>query len=538
MPEASQLSSQTEISCYTYGVGHSDEGLCLLINFGSYRVLLDCGLADLQPLLANQNNPADWVICSHAHSDHARGLLELHQNYPHLPIYTSHITKKLLPLNWLNEEVPPDLCQGLDWRSPLRLNKYLSVELFPAGHLPGAASILLTHNSSQRQYKLLYTGDFCLSNLQLVEGLSLDSLRNTSPDVLIIEGSNGTARHPHRRLQEKQLMEKIKQAIINGQSVLLPVPILGVGQEILKLLRSHHQFTGQDIDILVEQPIATACNYYLEILASLPMSVQNFAKNQPLFWDERVRPRMRPLETSFINKLGKIPCIVMAQYKSDLAQYCHSGQWLILSQEQHHSEKLAELAHNHRIQLETYLLADHSDSRNTTQLIHNLRPQHLIFVHGSPTYLGDLTSLEELQNRYQLHSPEANLLLELPIGEKFVQPNIPNQNQYDGELNEYSSFITITLPQNITNDPRWNNFSDTGIVEARWQGEELVIKGISQKELLAQNSESKKRVDIDCCNTCLYYQGQRCTNQASPLWGFKVTPEGCCPVFEAIPNNS
>ncbi|ELR99317.1 MBL fold metallo-hydrolase [Gloeocapsa sp. PCC 73106] len=529
------IQSPDQLSCYTYGVGHTDnEGICLLIHFGNDRVLLDCGLNDLQPLLIGDQPPADWVICSHAHRDHTRGLLALHKAFPELPIYASSVTSKLLPLNWLDTRVPESLCQSLEWRSPLKLNRHLKVELFPAGHLPGAACILLTYSTSKRTYKLLYTGDFCLSNLQLVEGLSLESIRGIAPDVLIVEGSYGTSRHPHRRHQEKHLMERLKKAIDNRQSVLLPVPILGLAQEILKLLRSHYQFTGKDLDIWVDKAVGAACDRYLDILSYLPASVQNFAKHQALFWDERVCPRMGQLSSTQISKLGQIPAIVMTDSLTDLSRYCHSGPWLILVPEQQYTDDLASLESLGNIELDTYLLADHSDSRNTTQLIHNLRPQHIIFVHGSPNYLADLTSLEELQNRYQLHSPDQNVLVDLPLGEKFIQPIIPRQNQYDGELNEDNSLITITLPQSITGDSRWQNFGDTGIIEARWQGEELVIRGVTQKELLQQGNQGRKRTDIDCCNICYYYRNQRCWNQASPLWGFKVTADGCCPVFEAL----
>ena len=64
-------------------------------------------------------------------------------------------------------------------------------------------------------------------------------------------------------------------------------------------------------------------------------------------------------------------------------------------------------------------------------MIHNLRPQHVVFVHGSAAYLADLTSLEELQNRYHVHSPEIQTLVQLPIGDTFLQPAAPDTN-YEG----------------------------------------------------------------------------------------------------------
>jgi Cft2 family RNA processing exonuclease len=531
------------LSCSTYGVGHGNEGICLLVKMGPYRILLDCGLENVQSLKTGKTPPVDWVFCSHAHQDHAKGLLDLHRAYPQLPIYASHVTVQLLPLNWLDDEADiPDFCQGWKWRSPIKLFPDLTAEIFPSGHLPGAALLLLTYKTSKRNYKLLYTGDFSLSNFQLVEGLSVELLRGLAPDVLIIEGSYGTMRHPHRRQQEKQLMTRLYEVISQQKNILLPVPTLGLGQEILKLLRSHHQFTGRDLDIWVDGMIATACDVYLELLPEFPSSVQNFAKHQPLFWDERICPRMGRLTESKRSQIGITPCIVLTDQIDDLQQYCleASGQWLVLIPE--HFPHVISLDHpvikalkrSRQCQVETYLLSEHSDSRNTTQLIHNLRPQHVIFIHGSPNYLADLTSLEELQNRYQLHSPSIGALVELPIGEKFIQPLPPTPSSYEGELNEVGTTVTITLPDTITQDPRWTNFADTGLVEARWQGEDVILRGLSQRELLSEVSTTRGFQSIDCCQVCCHQKGQRCWNPTSPLYGLRVVPEGYCPVFEPI----
>lgn len=523
-----------ELECLPYGVHHVDEGVCLLVRMGRHRILLDCGLTDISSLQKGlkQPLPADLLICTHAHPDHARGLLALHQAFPQLPIYASEVTTQLLSLNWLEDRKIPAFCQALPLRSPVEFQPGLSAELFPAGHLPGATAILLTHSTPQRDYTLLYTGDFFLSNSRLVEGLPLEELRGLKPDVLIIEGSYGTARHPHRRNQENQLVERINQAIANSYSVLLPTPTLGLGQEILMLLRSHHNFTGRDLDIWVDGTVATGCDAYLDLLPHLPASVQNFAKHQPLFWDERVRPRLRRLQPKSKHNI-KHPCIIVTDESADLNQYCqaNTGDWVVLLPEK--PGYPIEFKSSGIASVETYLLAQHSDGSGITQLIHNLRPQHIIFVHGSPTYLADLTSLEELQNRYHLHSPEAGILVELPIGETFIQPAAPEIN-YEGELSELGTVVTITLPDAVIADPRWRSFADTGLVEARWQGQELVLRGLSPRELLNQSSDHLSWTDIKCCGTCRFLRGQRCGNPASPLFNFKVTPEGYCPAFERI----
>ena len=537
-----------QLECLPYSVGSAQEGVCLLIRMGPYRVLLDCGLSD-PAWMADREllQSVDLVLCSHAHPDHARGLLALNRAFPQLPICASEVTAQLLPLNWLHEEVPL-FCQALPWRSPIEFRDGLTVKLYPAGHLPGAASIFLTYKAAHRTYSLFYTGDFLLSNSRLVDGLPLEELRGLKPDVLIVEGSYGTARYPHRKQQENQLAERISRAIGDRQSILLPTPTLGLGQELLMLLRSHHHFTGQDLDIWVDGSVALGCDAYLEMLPHFPSSVQNFARHQPLFWDERIRPRVRRLPP---NSSAQSPCIILTDPDKDLSQYLLSEKaaesWLVLvphypgqmgaveftlNQALQNSPALQAAVQAKRITLEPYLLADHCDCSGTTQLIHNLRPQHVVFIHGAPAYLNDLTSLEELHNRYHLHTPAAGIKVKLPIGETFLQP-APPETQYEGELTEQLGSVLISLPDTVTADPRWQGLADTGIVEVRWQGEELILRGMTQRELLRKNQDTAAQTDTECCENCIHCRSQRCWNQASPLFGFKVTPDGYCPVFEA-----
>ncbi len=545
------------LECLPLGVGHADEGVCLIVQMGPHRIMLDCGLSNIQPWVAEfkKSSPVDLVLCTHAHSDHARGLSALHKAFPQVPIYASEVTTHLLSLDRSKETN----CQALPWRSPVEFREGLSAELFPSGHLPGAAAMLLTYRTEERSYKVFYTGDFLLSNSRLVDGLPLEDLRGIKPDVLIVEGSYGTARFPHRRQQENQLAERIHRAVGDRQSVLLPTPALGLGQELLMLLRSHHHFTGRDLNIWVDGSVAIGCNAYLDMLSHFPTTVQNFARHQPLFWDERIRPRVRqfPVGISPEEKralLKQSPCIVLTDKSVDLSQYFQSAHqsttqpWLMLvpqqpgrigsieaaiAQKLTASSELQAQLQTGQLMLETYLLGDHGDGSSTTQLIHNLRPQHVIFVHGSPAYLSDLTSLEELQNRYHLHMPDAGTRVELPIGETFLQPAAP-ETHYEAEISELKTAVSITLPSAVTDDSRWQSFADTGLVEARWQGEELVLRGLTPRELL-QQSESAPDIQTECCGNCLHCRGQRCWNQASPLLGFKVTPDGYCPAFAPSP---
>lgn len=530
-------SSNEDLVCLPYGVGHGDEGVCLLVKMGPYRILLDCGLKDISPLVTADLLPiCDLVLCSHAHADHARGLLDLHRAFPSLPIYTSEVTSQLLPLNWLDTpDGVPQFSQALPWRRAIEFQDGLSAEFFPAGHLPGAAAILLTYTGFYQSYRIFYTGDFFLSNSRLVEGLHLESIRNLHPDVLIVEGSYGTARYPHRRQQENTLMARIDKALTEQSSIILPVTTLGLAQELLILLRSHHLFTGRNVDIWVDTPIAAGCDIYSQLLPHFPPSVQNFARHQSLFWDEKVRPHVRQLTADNRSIIHQRPCIILTDITSELSIYTseHPFPVLVLF--------LARLLETPvlpestaQVTIDTYLLSEHSDGAGTAQLIHNIRPKHVIFVHGSPTYLADLTALEELQNRYHLHSPAAGTIVSLPVSDTFIQPAPPPDPNYEGELTEVDRAVNISLPDAIANDPRWHNFADTGLVEARWQGEEIVIRGISQREILNQDRLLQIPPSVHCCGNCRYQRGYRCSNPRSPLNGFKVTLDGYCPAFEGL----
>ena len=412
--------------------------------------------------------------------------------------------------------------------------------------MPGAAALLLTYQTESRAYTALYTGDFLLSNSRLVDGFPLEELRGLRPDVLLLEGSYGTARFPHRRQQENQLAERIHRAILAGQSVLLPTEMLGLGQELLMLLRSHHHFTGRDLDIWVDGGVALGCDLYLAMLDHFPEAVQNFARHQALFWDERIRPRLRRFEASAATQTA--PAVLFTSQDADLTRYCQgSTPWLLLLPQQpgrlsaveravmqnmEASESLQQMQQSGQLTVENYLLGDHCDGAGTTQMIHNLRPQHVVLTHGSPAYLSDLTSLEELQNRYHLHSPAAGMRVALPVGETFLQPAAP-ESRYEGEIAELETAVVLSLPDAIRANPRWQEFADTGLVEARWQGEELVLRSLSQRELISQAAEAAE-TEVPCCQNCIHCRGQRCRSPESPLFGLKVTLDGCCPVFEAV----
>ena len=603
-----QPPSSTSFSFELYGdatVTHGGSGLGLRLSLGPYQLLFDCGevAAALllkestavgqqfanQPvseaLIGSQNQsaelpgagqearlaepPVDFVFCSHAHGDHSRGLLALHRAWPQLPMLASRATCHLLPLNWPDEDVPV-FYQGLDWATPHALADDLMVELFPAGHLPGAAVMVVTYwpelpqngGTNGREIKpirVAYLGDCFLSATRCSPGLALDELRGLKPELLITEGTYGIERYPRRRQQENEWVEQLLTTLERERFVLMPVATLGLAQELIVLLRSHHHCTGQAFDIWVDEPVAQGCDRYLDLLAEMPQTTQNFAGNQSLFWDDRVRPYVHRLAASGLERAAR-PGLVLMHPASDWGQLLQKSDsawelWLdradrlsssasgwathraFALQSPESLRVLASFLQTGALHLNSYQLTDHCDGLGTTQLIHNLKPQHLLLVHGGHEgALQDLSDLEELRSRYRVHLAEPGVEVSLSVSDSAFQPTL-SQQYYDGELQEDSHGIRLHLADEVAQDPRWQALSETGLLEVEWQGDGLFIRGLSPKELLGagdsqSNQQGLNRRPTDCCKTCCFYRHQYCRNPDSPLDSVRVLAEGYCQEFQ------
>ena len=516
---------------------------------GRHRILLDCGLKDLTPL--GDAPPPDAVFCSHAHVDHGRGLRLLRQRWPHVPIYATAATVALL-----NDRAIAQSIQVLPWRLPVKVADDLTIELWPAGHLPGAACALLTFEGKKRSYQIFYTGDCFLSSTRLVEGFPLAALRGLTPDVLIVEGSLGTASYPNRRRQENQLIDRLRSHLAQPRCVVFPVPMLGLGQELLMLWRSHYHFTGQQLTIWVDPALASSCDAYLELLATtpdvFPRNVQNFAQHQSIFWDDRINPTIKRWPASVASQIEPLqaPAILLVHPATPVDLYCqrYRGAWSVFLPEQADLgawqtelntygpvydwfDSFKNATTSGTVQLETYQLYSHCDRDGTTQLIHNLRPRSVVLVHGKLEHLSALANLEALQSRYQVHIPLQGNPLSLFLDTRFAAVRPPREPTFEGTVSDFQEHVSVQLPPALTTDARWQSFAETGIIEARWQGDNLVLRGVDPSEL----SEITNRLAPDriACDNCQFYQQRSCQQPRSPLFGRLVAPDGHCPEFTA-----
>ncbi len=171
-------------------------------------------------LWLDPHQACDTAWISHGHSDHARGL--------HCRIYGTAITLRFYRMRWPEDESVAQNLTAVDFGQTFELNG-ARLTPFPAGHILGAAQLLIEHHGE----RLVYTGDIKL-NPPLC-GLSTEVI---PCDRLIVESTFGlpiyhflSAAAAHDRI-----ITVAKDALADG---LIPVFLgypLGRGQEVAHVL--------------------------------------------------------------------------------------------------------------------------------------------------------------------------------------------------------------------------------------------------------------------------------------------------------------
>ncbi|MGH8093450.1 MAG: MBL fold metallo-hydrolase [Chthoniobacterales bacterium] len=254
------LTRRTEIGANCYYLGSGEQG-----------VVLDCGMHPKEegewalPLLAAlAGRPVDALLLSHAHLDHVGSLPVLMRQRPQARVFMTEPTAAIgeaLLHNSVNvmtrerEEVgviyPLFTHRETDratdrWqhcplgqpftvdgeRSPAQPEGELSFEYWEAGHVLGAAGILLRTEGRT----VFYTGDVNFDDQTLLKGAVFPE---SGIDVLIIEATRGDSPLPAgftREAEERRFAEAIERAFARGGCVLVPVFALGKTQEVLAML--------------------------------------------------------------------------------------------------------------------------------------------------------------------------------------------------------------------------------------------------------------------------------------------------------------
>jgi len=238
---------------------------CFEIRANGHSILLDSGThpkkegLDALPEFRLLNRTPEALLVSHGHVDHCGSVPYLTRQFPgvrtHTTVPTVRIMDRMLhnsvavmktiaqergvrdyPL-YDHDEVKYAMgtVQGHEFGAPFDLGLEVPVEVSfrHAGHVLGSASLLIRMPG----HSVLYTGDICGTNQELLEGYQLGD--ELEADTLVIESTHGaTDEEKIRKYGQEalQLGRGITQTLEGGGAVLVPSFALGRTQEMLNIV--------------------------------------------------------------------------------------------------------------------------------------------------------------------------------------------------------------------------------------------------------------------------------------------------------------
>jgi metallo-beta-lactamase family protein len=258
-----------------------------LVESGAARLLVDCGLFQGLKRLRERNwqklpvDPASLaaVVLTHAHIDHSGYLPILARDGFGGPVYCTAATAKLLQVllpdsAHLHEEearyankhryskhspalplytaedaaAALRLMRPVDWSERVVLTPEIAVSFSRAGHLLGAASVLVTTPAA----RVLFSGDVGRPDDLLMHAPEPPP----AADWVVIESTYGNRRH-ERVDPETELAAAINRAVERGGIVLVPAFAVGRAQLLLHLIaRLKARRAIRDVPVFLNSPMA------------------------------------------------------------------------------------------------------------------------------------------------------------------------------------------------------------------------------------------------------------------------------------------
>jgi len=400
-------------------------GSCITVETGDARVALDYGIKVGEKLPEDLPKNLDLVAISHAHLDHAGGLLTLAGT--NVVIVGSEATRDiaadlLLDLIKVQRMNGYEVPYGYHDISKLRRMWWprervalpgMEVQLHPAGHVLGARMIELRAEGKT----VLYTGDFCLHDTEILEGCRPEELPKR-PDVLIMETTYGGKLRPPRSILVHKLLEKIVETIEREGNVLIPAFAFHRSQEI-----------SRRIDQAMQSGEIPKYNAYT--ISKLAQKITRHFRRYRRLLSRHVQDEDEdPFRYRYVKQLSR-----MRQMKEPAIAICTSGfghagvsyrlllGWapdednsilistgyvppespLVMAKEK------GEIINNGvripvRAKVEQIELSGHADQSELIQLVKTLKPKRTILVHGETEQAKALA--EKILHLTQVDIPE------------------------------------------------------------------------------------------------------------------------------------
>ncbi|MDF1816829.1 MAG: MBL fold metallo-hydrolase [Verrucomicrobiales bacterium] len=275
------------------GAAGTTTGSQHLLEVNGSKILLDCGLYQGHRAEANTRNreflfnpeEIDSVVLSHAHIDHSGNLPNLTSNGFDGNIYSTFATRDLCQImladsariqaqetQWLNKRlikkglatVEP-LYSELDAENCLRqfvnigydrsipIADGVSLTFIDAGHILGAAQVVLDIKEGQTTQRLLFSGDVGRGDNELLR----DPAVAEDVDHLIMESTYGAREHELPAQANHLLCDVLNRALDKKGKVIIPAFAVERTQQLIYVL---HELTEAkkipEVPIYVDSPLA------------------------------------------------------------------------------------------------------------------------------------------------------------------------------------------------------------------------------------------------------------------------------------------
>jgi Cft2 family RNA processing exonuclease len=443
----------------------------ILIELAGRRILVDSGIrpspkaryglaGDQLPDLSllDQAGGLDAILVTHAHTDHTGALELVVGRYPGVPVYATpptaalarvlHQDARRIMQTRLEEEGELPLFDDLavsrlveafvqvPFHERQALGAGLAATFYPAGHIAGAAMIGLESDEG----RVLISGDVSFTPQRTVGGARLPAFE---PDILVLESTYGGRLHANRAVQERRLVETVREVSGAGGKVLVPAFALGRAQEILLIL-SEFQRRGElpPVPVWADGMVRAVCQVYASFPGYLPLPLQEQGAE---FFQGSIRPvRGGEQRTALVWQAD--PAVIvsssgmlaggpsMAYARALAGQPQHAILLTGYQDEESPGRRLQEMAGRGRgalylgkdkvdvqCRLGTYSLSAHADEAQLISMVETLNPAHVLLVHGDEAARASLSTALQARKRH-VWLPRAGQSLEFSFAAETRQP--------------------------------------------------------------------------------------------------------------------
>lgn len=443
-------------------------GSCIYIRIAGKGILMDSGIRQSNskdPLpdfrTIQEEGGLDAIIVSHAHMDHIGTLPIISKAFPCAPVYmtamTADLTRVLLYdslkiMKYREDEIPHYSEQDvlamlgrihpLGYQTPFPIFDKFTLTFYPAGHIAGAACIYLTTEEGS----LFYSGDFSSFSQRTIEGARIPKLR---PDAAIVETTYGNRLHANRQVEEKRLVELVRECIRQEKKILIPAFALGRSQEVLLILRAAIQ--NQEIPpvpVYVDGMVRDINIMYTRNPTYLKNALgKRVLKGNEPFYTKEIQPVQATQKRDellkikgpaiFLSSSGMLTGGPSAQYAKELAAM--ENACIIITgyqDEESPGRQLLNLLENPeernllingstipvKCRIEQVGLSAHGDKSEIMALLERLSARRIFLVHGNREVIDELGSeLAAEDYRRQIYLPECGQAYELTLHSKRKQ---------------------------------------------------------------------------------------------------------------------